>query len=58
MLFRQEEMRNIIPPNMARHKRFCPFDSWAIFMARSCMMPVCAIRFVKSSMDIRITRTS
>ena len=58
MLFRQEEMRNIIPPNIIRHSRFRPLESSAILMASSCMMPVSTIRFVKSSITIRIARTS
>ena len=58
MLFRQEEMRNIMAPNSIRQSRFFPWENWAIRMARSCMMPVPAIRLVNSSMAMRMTSTS
>ena len=58
MLFRQEEMRNIMAPNRIRQSRFFPWENWAIRMASSCMMPVPALRLLNSSMTMRITSTS
>ena len=58
MLFKHELIRNIIPPNIMRHRRFLPLDISAILIAKSCIMPVSAIKLVNNSMTIRMARTS
>ena len=57
ILFKKEEIKNISIPKKTRLNLFLPFDRAARRTDNTCMIPVSVIRFVKSSMEIKMIST-